>query len=104
MIQWATVLPLEILVAALSINYWGLDTKYTGVWITVMFLAIIFVNVFGVLGYAEEEFWVAILKLGTVVVFMIMAFIFVLGGGPSSGQYTVHIRTANSRLIELCST
>ena len=40
------------------------------------------------LGYAEEEFWVAILKLGTVVVFMLMALVFVCGGGPSDGLYS----------------
>ena len=87
MLQWATVLPLEILVAALTVNYWGAPLEWTGIWITLVFLLIIFINVFGVLGYAEEEFWVAILKLGTIIVFMIMALIFVCGGGPSDGKY-----------------
>ena len=45
------------------------------------------VCIFGVLGYAEEEFWVALVKLMTVIIFMIMALIFVLGGGPSNGIY-----------------
>jgi amino acid transporter len=37
------------------------------------------------MGYAEEEFWVSILKLSTIVVFLFMGVIFVCGGGPSGG-------------------
>ena len=85
--QWAIVLPLELVVAGLTVNYWGADVN-VAVWITVFLIAIIIINIFGVLGYAEEEFWVALLKLGTVVVFMIMALIFVCGGGPEIGDYS----------------
>jgi len=49
--------------------------------------AIIIINVFGTLGYAEEEFWASVLKLGAIVVFMIIAFVLVLGGGPSGSRY-----------------
>ena len=85
--QWAIVLPLELVVASLTVNYWGANVN-KAVWITLFWVAIIVVNIFGVLGYAEEEFWVSILKLGTVIVFMIMALIFVCGGGPSNGMYS----------------
>jgi amino acid transporter len=37
------------------------------------------------MGYAEEEFWVSILKLSTIIVFLFMGIIFVCGGGPSGG-------------------
>lgn len=84
--QWAIVLPLELTVAGLTVNYWGADVN-VGVWITVFFFVIVFINIFGVLGYAEEEFWVSLLKLSTVIIFMIMGLIFACGGGPSSGQY-----------------
>merc|ERR1711977_323429 len=46
-------------------------------------VAIILINIFGTLGYAEEEFWSSCLKLVTIVVFMIIALILVLGGGRS---------------------
>ncbi len=49
--------------------------------------AILIINVFGTLGYAEEEFWASVLKLGAIVVFMIIAFVLVLGGGPSGSRY-----------------
>ena len=70
--QWAIVLPLEINVAGLTIGYWDPEQKINiAVWVTVFLIVIIIINIFGVLGYAEEEFWVSILKLTTVVVFMV---------------------------------
>jgi amino acid transporter len=83
--QWAIVLPLELTVAALTVQYWkGAENVNIGVWITIFYMSILLINVFGVLGYAEEEFWSSVLKLGTVVVFMIMALIMVLGGAPAN--------------------
>ena len=69
-------------------------------------VAIVIINVFGVLGFAEEEFWASILKLAAVVIFMFIGLILgecssytgmrdnfdtvstVLGGGPSNGIYS----------------
>ena len=72
--QWAIVLPLELVVAGFTVAYWNADIN-VGVWITVFLVAIIIINVFGVLGYAEEEFWSSILKLSAVVIFMIVGLI-----------------------------
>ncbi|KAK5175159.1 Amino acid permease [Saxophila tyrrhenica] len=85
--QWAIVVPLELTVAGFTVGYWQVDVS-VGVWITIFFLAIVFINIFGVLGYAEEEFWVSALKLITIVIFLIMGVIFVCGGGPSNGDYS----------------
>lgn len=53
-----------------------------------MFLAfIVIVNVFGTIGYAEEEFWSSVLKLAATIIFIIIAFVLVLGGGPDNGRY-----------------
>ncbi|KAI1382863.1 amino-acid permease inda1 [Hypoxylon trugodes] len=85
-LQWAVVVPLELTVCAISIAYWNPDIS-PGVWITVFYVFIIFVNIFGTLGYAEEEFWASLLKLSATVVFMIIAFVCVLGGGPKGSRY-----------------
>ncbi|KAL2361753.1 Amino-acid permease inda1 [Blastomyces dermatitidis] len=85
--QWAIVLPLELTVAAMTIGYWGVDINIA-VWITIFMVAIIIINVFGVLGYGEEEFWSSCLKLAAIVIFMIIALICVLGGGPENGLYS----------------
>ncbi|KAI1260825.1 amino acid permease/ SLC12A domain-containing protein [Xylariaceae sp. FL1019] len=84
--QWAVVVPLELTVCAISVAYWN-DSVSAAVWISVFWGAIIFFNVFGTLGYAEEEFWASALKLTGTVIFLIIAFILVLGGGPEGGLY-----------------
>lgn len=86
-LQWAIVLPLELVVAGLTVNYWDPGVP-TVVWVVVFMIVIIIICIFGVLGYAEEEFWVSLLKLSTVIIFMIMSLVFVLGGGPSNGAYS----------------
>jgi len=72
--QWAIVLPLELVVAGFTVAYWNADIN-VGVWITVFLITIIIINIFGVLGFAEEEFWSSILKLAAVVIFMIVGLI-----------------------------
>ena len=85
--QWAIVLPLELLVAGFTVQYWdGAKGVNVAVFITAFWLFICFINIWGTLGYAEEEFWVSILKLSTIVVFLFMGVIFVCGGGPSNGE------------------
>ncbi|KAI0008768.1 amino-acid permease inda1 [Xylariaceae sp. FL0662B] len=85
--QWVIVVPLELTVCAISVSYWNADIS-PAVWITIFYVFIIAINVFGTLGYAEEEFWASLLKLSATVVFMIIAFVCVLGGGPESGRYS----------------
>lgn len=84
--QWGIVLPLELTVCGLVIQYWT-DQVSVAVWITVFWVAIIVVNIFGSIGYAEEEFWSSMLKLTATVIFMIIALVLVCGGGPSNGRY-----------------
>ncbi|PVH79603.1 amino-acid permease inda1 [Cadophora sp. DSE1049] len=87
--QWAIVLPLELVVASVTTQYWNKDID-PAVWIAIFLTAIIAINVFGVLGYAEEEFWSSILKLGAIIAFMIIGLVLVLGGGPSGYKYDAY--------------
>ena len=84
--QWVIVLPLELTVCSFTVQYWNKDVS-VAVWITIFWLFIIIINVFGTLGYAEEEFWAAVFKLSMIVIFLIVAVVLVCGGGPSSGIY-----------------
>ncbi|KAH8673454.1 amino acid permease/ SLC12A domain-containing protein [Xylariales sp. PMI_506] len=84
--QWAFVLPLELTVCGTVIQYWAPDTS-VAIWVAVFLVLIIIINVFGTLGYAEEEFWASLIKLSATVIFMIVAVVLVCGGGPKSGQY-----------------
>lgn len=79
-------LPLELTVCSLVVQYWN-DSISVGVWIAVFLVAIVIVNIFGSIGFAEEEFWSSILKLTAAVIFMIIGLVLVLGGGPKDGRY-----------------
>jgi yeast amino acid transporter len=84
--QWAVVLPLELTVCAITIKYWNEDIS-EAVWITVFLISIVIFNIFGTIGYAEEEFWASAFKLAATVIFMITALVLVCGGGPERGIY-----------------
>ncbi|KAF5353980.1 hypothetical protein D9756_006930 [Leucocoprinus leucothites] len=92
--QWAVVLPLEITVAATTVNYWPNNVPF-GAWITIFWMAIVVVTVFGTLGFAEEEFWSSCLKLVVVVMFILIGIVCVCGGGPDDGAYNHYIGGSN---------
>lgn len=84
--QWTVVLPLEIVIASQTITYWNADINIA-VWITMFMIVLILINIFGVLGYGEEEFWTSMLKLSAIIIFLIIGLVLVLGGGPEGGRY-----------------
>jgi amino acid transporter len=85
-LQWTIVLPFELVVATFTCQYWNRDISIA-VWVSVFWAVIIFVNIFGTLGYAEEEFWSSTFKLIAIIIFMIVAIVLICGGGPSGGAY-----------------
>lgn len=85
-LQWAATLPLELTVCAITVQYWNASLS-PGIFIAVFLGAIMILNLFGTLGYAEEEFWAACLKLSAVIIFMIIAVVLICGGGPKEGLY-----------------
>ncbi|KAF5360267.1 hypothetical protein D9758_009117 [Tetrapyrgos nigripes] len=89
-LQWFVTIPLEISVAATTVQYWTSDVPQAA-WITIFIVILIILCVFGTLGYAEEEFWAACLKLLVAVMFTFIGIICVCGGGPSSGEYNHYI-------------
>lgn len=89
-LQWAVSIPLEITVAATTVQYWT-DAVPVAAWITIFWFIIAFICIFGTLGYAEEEFWSSCLKLLVAVMFTFIGVICICGGGPSSGQYNHYI-------------
>ncbi|KDR79443.1 hypothetical protein GALMADRAFT_1240583 [Galerina marginata CBS 339.88] len=89
--QWAVVLPLEITVAGTTVQYWGEDIMPIAGWITIFWILIIIVSIFGTLGFAEEEFWSSCLKLFAVVMFVFIGIVCICGGGPKGGLYNEYI-------------
>jgi amino acid transporter len=69
--QWLVVFPLEIVAAALTVNYWDSDkTISPAAWVTIFWVMIVAINLFGVKGYGEAEFVFSLVKVIAVIGFM----------------------------------
>ena len=68
-LQWMVTLPLEIVAAAITIQYWNSPVS-PAVWVTIFLVLIISINLFGVRGYGEAEFWFSLVKVIAIVGFM----------------------------------
>ncbi|KLJ06836.1 AAT family amino acid transporter [Blastomyces silverae] len=84
-LQWIIVLPLEIVAAAITVNYWDAPVS-PAVWVTIFYLMIVSINLFGVRGYGEAEFVFSLIKIIAIIGFIILGIILNVGGGPN-GEY-----------------
>ncbi|KAH8794728.1 amino-acid permease inda1 [Hyaloscypha finlandica] len=84
-LQWMVTLPLEIVAAAITIQYWNSPIS-PALWVTIFLVVIIALNLFGVKGYGESEFWLALVKVIAIIGFIILGIVLDCGGGPN-GTY-----------------
>lgn len=87
MMLWLVSLPLEIVAASITVNYWGTDPKYRDGFVALFWVCIVIINMFGVKGYGEAEFLFSIIKVVTIIGFIILAIILICGGGPGNQGY-----------------
>lgn len=83
--QWLVVLPLEIVAATITIEYWTNGSINNNAFVAVFLVLIVVINLFGVKGYGEAEFVFAIVKVTAIVGYIILGIILTLGGGPEGG-------------------
>ncbi|KAF4552378.1 Amino acid permease-like protein 30 [Elsinoe fawcettii] len=90
--QWLVVLPLEIVAATLTIEFWNQGRFDVNGFIAIFLVLIISINLFGVRGYGEAEFVFSSIKVIAVIGFIILGIIINVGGGPAdSGPYSGYI-------------
>lgn len=77
--NWAITFAVELSVIGLIIQYWTTKVPIA-VWIVVFWLLVTLVNFFPVRFYGEIEFWIASVKVVTIVGYLFYAFIIVCGG------------------------
>ncbi|KAI9776356.1 MAG: glyceraldehyde-3-phosphate dehydrogenase 1 [Geoglossum umbratile] len=82
--QWLVVLPLEITAATITIEFWT-TTVNKAIFVTIFWVAIVLINLFGVRGYGEAEFVFSMVKVIAVIGFIILGVILTCGGGPQGG-------------------
>lgn len=82
--QWMTVLPVELVAASITIDFWHSDINHA-VWVAIFYILIVAINLFGVKGYGEAEFVFSIIKVIAVIGFIILGVVLDCGGGPVGG-------------------
>ncbi|KAJ6780073.1 hypothetical protein PWT90_01002 [Aphanocladium album] len=83
-IQWLSVLPLEVIAASLTIEYWN-NTLPRSVFVTIFLFVILTINMFGVKGYGEAEYVFSMIKVIAVIGFILLAIVLNCGGTPDGG-------------------
>lgn len=83
-LQWLVVMPLELVAASITIQYWNSDINSVA-WVAIFYVLIIVINLFGVKGYGEAEFIFSFIKVITIIGFIILGIILNCGGGPEGG-------------------
>ncbi|USW57710.1 hypothetical protein Slin15195_G110290 [Septoria linicola] len=84
--QWLVVLPLEIVAATITIEYWSNGSINNDAWVAIFLVLIIVINLFGVKGYGEAEFVFAIIKVIAIVGYVLLGIILNCGGGPGGPE------------------
>ncbi|KAL2414846.1 General amino-acid permease GAP2 [Exophiala dermatitidis] len=86
-LQWLVTLPLEIVAASLTLEFWpGTRDTNSAAWVTIFLFVIIVINFFGVRGYGEAEFLFSIIKVVAVIGFIILGIIINTGGVPGDNR------------------
>ncbi|OQE44167.1 hypothetical protein PENCOP_c002G00897 [Penicillium coprophilum] len=83
-LQWLIVLPLEIVAASITVDYWNPGVS-NAAWVAIFWVVIVSINMFGVRGYGEAEFVFSIIKVVAVIGFILLGIILNCGGGPEGG-------------------
>jgi len=90
--QWLIVLPLELVAARLTLEFWNHGRLETHGFIALFLIIIFVINLFGVSGYGEAEFVFSSLKVLAIVGFILLGIIINIGGGPfETGPYAGYI-------------
>lgn len=105
-LQWLVVLPLEVVAAAITVQYWDSHIS-PAAWVAIFLAMIISINLFGVRGYGEAEFIFSIIKVIAVIGFIILGITLDAGGGPDAsyigGRYWHDPGAFNNGFKGLCS-
>ncbi|GAA5976310.1 hypothetical protein JCM5350_001416 [Sporobolomyces pararoseus] len=97
--SWAMTFPLEVVAAALVLDYWPTAANvHVAVWLTVFLVTIASFNFLGARAFGEAEFWFSLIKITALLGLMLLSIIITAGGVPGSdpNEYPIGFRYWNS--------
>ncbi|MDR0228861.1 MAG: amino acid permease [Flavobacteriaceae bacterium] len=78
--NWVITVAVDVSIAALVISYWEpLQFMPTWAWSMLFFAIIFLLNTLSVKAYGESEYWFAIIKVVTVIIFIIVGLLTIFG-------------------------
>lgn len=80
--QFFVLLPLELVAASISIKYWN-SSLNLDIFVAIFWLTVFFITMMGVKWYGEAEFAFCLIKVVTVIGFIILGIVLICGGGPT---------------------
>ncbi len=87
--NWAVTIAVDLVAAQLVMNYWFPDVS-GWIW-SALFLALMFLlNYISVKGFGEAEYWFSLIKVTTVVIFIVIGVLMIIGvmkGGEGAGWH-----------------
>ncbi|KIV78027.1 hypothetical protein PV11_09792 [Exophiala sideris] len=84
--QWLVVLPLEIVSASITVDFWDHKVGLNAAWVAIFLILIVMINFFGVKGYGEAEFVFSIVKVSAVIGYILLAVLMNIMGGTDSQE------------------
>lgn len=75
--NWAITIAVELVAAALVMHYW-FPTIPGLLWSALFLLLIVLLNLFSVKGFAEAEYWCSLIKVATVLLFIVTGVILII--------------------------
>ncbi|RKP09781.1 amino acid permease/ SLC12A domain-containing protein, partial [Thamnocephalis sphaerospora] len=81
--SWATTLAVELVAAGLVMQFW-LPGVPVWVWSLVVLIIVFALNMISVRGYGEAEYWFSLIKVLTVIIFIIVGIVVAAGAGQDA--------------------
>ena len=76
--NWAITIAAEIAAVSLIMKYWFPDSN-SMIWTVLFIIIVLSFNLLSVKAYGESEYWFSMIKVATVVVFIIVSFLMIFG-------------------------
>ncbi|MBA8763454.1 MULTISPECIES: amino acid permease [Staphylococcus] len=77
---WSLVTSVDVIVASNVISYWDTFHFFSPLVWSLLFLTLLFlVNVFTVKAFGEAEFWLSLIKVITIIIFIILGILMIFG-------------------------
>ncbi|GJJ71683.1 hypothetical protein EMPS_04033 [Entomortierella parvispora] len=94
-INWALTIPAQLSASAVIVSFWLPDDSKFPAWVVplLIIIAMVFINSVGVKTYGELAYWFAILKVLTIIIFIICGVLVDAGavGGVTYGVKSWHL-------------